>query len=102
MFCSKFRELCEYSLRVEGLTVINKLINYHVPSNATEKMYNIQFILLNSHVLTILSGHHQVNTKLNKCSIELQAVFTFHIGSYLQWFMLDDSINMGKNLDIKE
>jgi hypothetical protein len=60
-------------------------------------MYNIQFILLKSqHVSTILSGH-QVNTKLNKCSIELQAAFTSHVGPYLQWFLLDDdSINMGK------
>jgi hypothetical protein len=60
-------------------------------------MYNIQFIILKSqHVSTILSGHHQVNIKLNKCSIELQAAFTSHMGPYLQWFLLDDSINMGK------
>jgi hypothetical protein len=38
-------------------------IKYHVPSNATQTMYNIQFILLKSQpVSTILSGHHQLNT----------------------------------------
>jgi hypothetical protein len=35
---------------------------YHVPSNATQRLYNIQFVLLKSHVSTIISGHHQVNT----------------------------------------
>jgi hypothetical protein len=60
-------------------------------------MYNIQFVLLKSqHVATILSGHHQVNTKLNECSIELQVAFTSRMGPYLQCFLLDDSINMGK------
>jgi hypothetical protein len=39
-----------------------KLINYHVPPNATQRMYNIQFVLLKSHVSTILSGRLQVNT----------------------------------------
>jgi hypothetical protein len=32
-----------------------------VPSTVTRRMYNIQFVLLKSHVSTILSGHHQVN-----------------------------------------
>jgi hypothetical protein len=41
------------------------LIVTPVPSNATQRMYNIQFVLLKSqHVSTILSGHHQVNTNI--------------------------------------
>jgi hypothetical protein len=37
------------------------LTNDHVPFNATQRMYHIQFVLLKSqHILTILSGHHQV------------------------------------------
>jgi hypothetical protein len=36
-------------------------------------MCNIQFVLLKSqHVSTILSGHHQTNTNIYKCSTELQ------------------------------
>jgi hypothetical protein len=34
--------------------------------------------------------------KANKWSIELQDAFTSHMGPYLQLFMLDGSISMGK------
>jgi hypothetical protein len=71
-----------------------KLINDYVPFNATQRMYNIQYILLLKlqNISTILSGHHQVNTKLNKCSIELQVAFTSHMGPYLQLFLLDNTV----------
>jgi hypothetical protein len=72
------------------------LINFHVPSNGTQTMYNILFVLLKSqHVLTILSGHHQVNTSLTSALLNCKH-FTSHMGPYLQWFLFDDSIGISK------
>jgi hypothetical protein len=63
-------ELCFFFM--EGILLLD-LINYHVPSNATQKMYNIQFVLLKlQHVSTVSSGHHQMNKMVEKCSTELQ------------------------------
>jgi hypothetical protein len=73
------------------------LIKYYVPSNATQRMYNIQFILLKSqHVSTIFiwssSGEYKyLMSALLNCNR-----FTSHMSPYLQWFLFDDSINMDK------
>jgi hypothetical protein len=54
--------------------------------------YNIQFDLLELHILTTLSGHHQVTQTFIKCSVELQDAFTSHMSPYLQLLQFGNCI----------